>query len=124
MSESTEQNTTETPETEAKPKAKKGGSKDRIAVLGRFFLAIIMVLVFELIQLAVHLIVPIQFIIVLITGSHNESLRRFMNRMSEYAYDVMRYMTLNSNKKPFPFGSYPAQDTCEKPVDEVEYNRF
>jgi len=128
MSESTEQKTTETPEAEATTteakSAKKGGSTDRIAVLGRFFLAIVAVLLFELLQLFVHLVIPVQFLIVLITGSHNESIRKFMNRVSEYAYELMRYMTLNSNKKPFPFSHFPSQEACEKPVDEVEYNRF
>lgn len=40
----------------------------------------------------------------------NPSLTQFGNSMATYAYDVIRFLTNNSEDKPFPFKPWPTSD--------------
>ena len=48
-------------------------------------------------------VIIIQFLWVLFTGQPNEKLRGFGQSLSRYAYQIFRYMTFNSDERPFPF---------------------
>jgi hypothetical protein len=48
-------------------------------------------------------VIVIQFLWVLFTGLPNERLRSFGQSLSRYAYQLFRYMTFNSDERPFPF---------------------
>ncbi|UCF00692.1 MAG: hypothetical protein JSV14_09750 [Deltaproteobacteria bacterium] len=36
-----------------------------------------------------------------------------------HAYDLMRYLALNKNQRPFPFNDFPP--AMEEPVEEVNF---
>ena len=48
-----------------------------------------------------------QFLFTLVTGAPNPRLRSFGNGLSRLIHDVMRYLTFNSEEKPFPFSDWP-----------------
>ena len=48
-------------------------------------------------------VVVLQFLWVLFTGEPNERLRAFGQSLSRYAYQLFRYVTFNSDARPFPF---------------------
>ncbi|MEN9460097.1 MAG: hypothetical protein RIS84_117 [Pseudomonadota bacterium] len=52
-------------------------------------------------------VVVIQFGSVLGTGKLNEQLLQFGRSLSIYVYDVMSYLTYNTDEKPFPFSDWP-----------------
>ena len=81
--------------------------RGRIAV--RLLYTILYLLVFEVIKTLLHVSVLIQYAVALITRKPAEPLRRFGNRLSAYAYRVLRYMTLNENVRPFPFADFPPE---------------
>lgn len=52
-------------------------------------------------------VVAIQFGSVLGTGKLNEQLLQFGRSLSIYVYDVVSYLTYNTDEKPFPFSDWP-----------------
>lgn len=48
-----------------------------------------------------------QFIWTLVTGQSHEQLRTFGNNLSQYVYQILRFITYNTENKPFPFADWP-----------------
>lgn len=48
-----------------------------------------------------------QFIFALFTGQDNIVLRRFGYSLSIYIFHMLRFLTYNSEEKPFPFTDWP-----------------
>ena len=88
-------------------------------ILVRLLYTILYLLVFEIIKLIIQIIVVFQYIYLFITLSHNDPVRNFSNKLCTYTYDVMRYLTLNKNQRPFPFNDFPP--AVEEPVEEVVF---
>lgn len=94
---------------------------DRKPVLIRFGYTLVIFIAFEAVRLMAEIGTLIQYGIVLVTKKHSEPLRAFCNTMSSYAYQCMRYMTLNSNERPFPFTSLPKDGEPADP--EIAYGK-
>jgi hypothetical protein len=57
-------------------------------------------------------IVVIGFFWVLFTGEVNRELRQIGQAIASYMYDIIRYLTFNTEDKPFPFGgAWPSGET-------------
>lgn len=57
-------------------------------------------------------IVVIGFFWVLFTGEVNRELRQIGQAIASYMYEVVRYLTFNTDEKPFPFGgAWPSGET-------------
>ncbi len=83
----------------------------------RILYSIFFIIVFELLKLVIQFIVLFQYLYLFITRSSNEPVRKFGNKVVAYAYRVMRYITLNENTKPFPFGNFPQEiEPAEKEI--------
>lgn len=80
----------------------------------RLILAILFLIVFEILKLVVQVTVLFQFGYLLITRRYSSPLRTFSNRVATYAYQIIRYVTLNDNSRPFPFREFP------EPMEEGE----
>ncbi len=92
-------------------------SRKQIAI--RFLFSILFVIVFEILKTIIQLTVLFQYIFLFITKKHNEPVRTFSNKVSTYAYKVLRYLTLNENLKPFPFTEFPKE--MDSPDSEIRY---
>lgn len=90
---------------------------DRIAVLKRFLITVILLICLEVVKLLVQITVLFQYGWLLVSGGRSEPLRRFSNRLSEYAYAILRYSTLNQNDRPFPFDDFPDDGDSRKPEE-------
>jgi hypothetical protein len=56
-------------------------------------------------------IVALGFLWVLFTGEVNRELRGIGQAIASYLYEITRYLTFNTDDKPFPFGGdWPAAD--------------
>ena len=51
-----------------------------------------------------------QFGFVLFTGRTNERLLVFSDNLSRLFYQLVRYLTFNSDEKPFPFSDWPGAE--------------
>lgn len=76
-----------------------------------FWLRIIFMLLFavayQIAELLIALSVLIQVVFVAFSGEQNLFLRQAGANLSRYTYQVYRYLTFNSEEKPFPFAPWP-----------------
>lgn len=60
-------------------------------------------------------IVAIGFFWVLFTGEVNRELRQVGQAIASYMFDIIRYLTFNTDDKPFPFGGvWPSGEATEE----------
>lgn len=55
-------------------------------------------------RFVVGAIIVIQFFVVLSTGEANSALRSLGNQLAIYTLQLIRFLTFNTDEKPFPFG--------------------
>ena len=58
-------------------------------------------------KLVTYVVVIFQFFTVLFTGSTNAKLLAFGKSLSSYIYQIMRFLTFNSEEHPYPLGNWP-----------------
>lgn len=66
--------------------------------------------IFYLTQLVVAAVVIAQCLFTLLTGAPNEQLLKFGDSLSRYVQELLRYVTFNSDERPFPFSDFPKSD--------------
>lgn len=81
----------------------------RKSIIIRFLYTIFFLIVFEILKIIIQVTVLFQYIYLFITKTYSTPLRTFSNKLSVYAYRVMRYITLNENTLPFPFSDFPEE---------------
>ena len=65
-------------------------------------------------RLVTAAVVVIQFFHVLFTGDTNEQLRTFGHSLAVYSFEVIDYLTFNSDTKPFPLEAAWPEDLPER----------
>jgi hypothetical protein len=75
------------------------------------FFAIVSVIV----RTVVTLLAFVQFIAILLTGHANEPLLQLGNNLSVYAYQIIRFVTFNTEMQPFPFSAWPDEEIDDNP---------
>jgi len=53
------------------------------------------------------IVVILQFMWVLLTGEQNRPLLSFGSQLSTFVYQIYRYLTFNTEYRPFPFSAWP-----------------
>ena len=90
---------------EAKPE------KDKKAIWWRGLYMVLFAFLVSIAKMVVVAIVVFQFITVLITDKPNEQLHKFSKGLAKYIYEIVLYLTFNSEQQPFPMGPWPGEDT-------------
>lgn len=78
------------------------------------FMLLYAAVIFYVIKLIVTVILIIQFVSRLITGSSLERLRTFSAQVSAYGYQILQYVSYNSDDKPFPLSDWPTGRPLEE----------
>ena len=68
----------------------------------RLLFMILFALLYGLSRVVTAAVVVIQFFHVLLTGNTNEQLKNFGHSLAIYSYQVVEYLTFNSETKPYP----------------------
>ena len=89
--------------------------RKKIAI--RLLYTVFFLIVFEILKIIIQVSVLFQYVYLLISKKYSNPVRNFTNKVSVYAYRVLRYVTLNENKKTFPFDNFPKE--IELPDKEV-----
>ena len=76
--------------------------KSRSTWLRLFFMIVVSVF-YAVARLVTTIVVIAQFCHVLFTGQVNERLREFGQSLATYTYQVVTYLTFNTEVRPFPF---------------------
>lgn len=73
------------------------------------------------------LIIFIQVLFALITGSDNKNLRKFAADLASYINQIISFLTYNDDRKPFPFAEWGKVDKVEpkvkpksEPINDVD----
>ena len=74
---------------------------------GRVLYMFLMAIFYGIAEVVLTAVVIFQLILVLFTGKKNERLLKLGQSLSTYIYQVVCYLTFNSNQKPYPFGAWP-----------------
>lgn len=71
------------------------------------FFILLFAVIYSLAKILVVAVVVFQFLATLITGKRNERLLEFGQSLSTFMYQILCYLTFNSDEKPYPFGEWP-----------------
>ena len=80
----------------------KNNLKSRRTWLRLFFMCV-MVLLYSVSRVVVSAVVVLQFFWVLFTGETNKPLANLGQALATYTYQIIRYLTFNTEERPFPF---------------------
>lgn len=69
----------------------------------RLIFMIIVSLLYTVSRVVVMAVVVMQFFWILVTAESNEKLRVLGNGLSVYTYQILMYLTFNSEARPYPF---------------------
>ncbi|MBW2605205.1 MAG: DUF4389 domain-containing protein [Deltaproteobacteria bacterium] len=83
----------------------------------RLLYTVFFFIIFEILKIIIQVSVLFQYVYLLITKTYSDPVRNFTNKVSVYAYKVLRYVALNENEKPYPFQDFPQE--MESPEAEV-----
>jgi hypothetical protein len=76
----------------------------------RVLLVFLFWIVFYVAQMVVGAVALAQCVFVLLTEGPNQHLLKFGDSLGKYIHDILRYVTFNSDKRPFPFSEFPKPD--------------
>ncbi|WP_126456039.1 DUF4389 domain-containing protein [Sulfuriflexus mobilis] len=65
------------------------------------------VIIYWVTEIIIGVVIFFQFLSVLITSSRNEKLLTLGQSLSTYIYQIMTYLTFNSEARPYPVGDWP-----------------
>jgi hypothetical protein len=68
----------------------------------RLVFIVLFAILYGIAEFVLTAVVVIQFVWVLLNGEPNEGLRRFGQSLARYVYQIIRYVTFNSDARPFP----------------------
>jgi len=93
--------------------------KSRATWLRLFFIIVFCALYFVS-RIVVFAVVVLQFFWLLFTGAVNEQLRALGQSLAGYTYEIVRFLTFNSNVRPFPFDApWPPSAVADDSAAEV-----
>ncbi len=73
----------------------------------RALFMLLFVVIFNLAGLVLGVAVLFQFVHTLITGRPNARVGVFGDSLGRYVYQILRYLTYNTEDRPFPFADWP-----------------
>ena len=76
----------------------------------RLLYTIFFVVITKIVSLIICIVVIAQFLYSWIGNSLNEKLLSFSASLSEYAKQLIAYISFNSDEKPWPMGEWPRED--------------
>lgn len=78
---------------------------------GKHWLRLVYMLLFAVLLyvagVVMGVVIVLQFLFALLTGSPNRNLRQFGKSLALYIYRALEFLTYSSDDKPFPFSDWP-----------------
>ena len=62
---------------------------------------------YKIADLILFAVIIFQFILKVLTGDTNDRLRKLGQSISTYIYQVLQFLSFNSEQHPYPFGAWP-----------------
>lgn len=77
----------------------------------RFLFALLFSAIYSVSELVVFSLAVLQFGFQFILGESNDKVASFSRCLNKYIFQVLQYVTLNEEDKPFPFSDWPSEHT-------------
>ena len=68
---------------------------------------LLFVIFYSIAEIVITAIVLFQFLMALFTGRTNERLVKLGQSLGTYVYQILQFLTFNSDYHPYPFGAWP-----------------
>lgn len=75
----------------------------------RLLYTIFFLIIFSIMETVIQVSIVFQFVYMFFAHKPNDSVRNFTNRATSYVYQILRYVTMNTNERPFPFADLPKE---------------
>lgn len=82
----------------------------------RLLFMVLFAVILYVAAMVISVLVALQFLFSLISGKDNRNLRHFGQSLAQYIYQTLRFLTYNSEDKPFPFDDWPAVEEAPHPA--------
>ena len=69
-------------------------------------------------EVVIFVVVAFQFVLTLLTAQTNDRLVKLGQSLSTYQYQILTFLTFNTNQHPYPFGAWPKGAPTAKPIGE------
>lgn len=86
----------------------------RAEIWTRGFYMVLFAIIYGLADIVLAAVAVFQFGFVLLTTRRNEPLLNFGASLSAFLYEVLLFLTFNTERKPFPFADWPAPNKWRK----------
>lgn len=90
--------------------------KDRLLSVDhwlRFAFMVLFLLILGVVSYLIVALVILQFFWALIAGEGNDKLRDFGSSVARFIHHVLRFLTYNTDDKPFPFADWPESENVD-----------
>ncbi|MGI9294273.1 MAG: DUF4389 domain-containing protein [Pseudomonadales bacterium] len=88
---------------------------DEPSIWKRALYMLLFAIIYSVSEFVIYVVVLFQLFAVVITGQSNEQLLAFGQSLSTYVYQIMRFLTFNSEQHPFPIGPWPKGSPADNP---------
>jgi len=98
-------------DSDSSDESRDAGLEDNIkssATWKRLLFMILFVALWSISRIVVLAVVVLQFFWVLLSGQTNARLTAFGLSLATYSYQIIMYLTYNTEEQPFPFSDWPA----------------
>ena len=68
---------------------------------------------YQIAEIILFMIVIFQFIVKLLTGDTNPQLRQLGQTLGMYIYQIVQFLSFNSEQHPYPFSEWPVSENNE-----------
>ncbi len=99
---------------ESKPETTKESADSNSETFSRVFYTVLLALIGWVALWVFSFVVIIQFGFLLITGQVNTNLKGFNKEVGLYLFDIIKFLSFQSNEKPFPFRDWPYDENTNK----------
>lgn len=86
----------------------------------RLIFMVLFALLLQVAALVMWVLVAVQFLWALVTGSDNDQLRRFGHSLATFIFDALQFLTYNTERKPFPFSDWPDMGARREDIAGVD----
>lgn len=77
------------------------------SIWARGLFILLFALIYHLAEIVIFFVVVFQFVHVLVTKTRSAQVLELGQGLSTYVYEILQFMTFNSEQLPFPFGRWP-----------------
>lgn len=74
----------------------------------RLLFMLLFSIIYSVAEVVLVMVVVFQFLCVLFTGNKNDKVLSLGSQLSAFIYQIVRYLTYNSDTRPYPFSDWPS----------------